>query len=187
MKNILLLALAFLFCSLLQAQSPATAKGASLIDGTFRLSSDGVRGISGSDNRTTSAILGIGYQYFVVDRFAVGLNGAFSRSGNDFTITNSLLIGPEIAYYFDRGTPFTPYVSSNIRFGNSRIGIPDNRVGVMDGNLAVGMVFRKKHLAVLFELGYQGTRIGDDAQVDFLRDANQIYFSIGIAGFLFKE
>lgn len=186
MKKVVLLSLMLLIYFSTQAQSPATSKGASLVDGLLTFSSDGFNNDRGRSNFYSTTF---GYQYFILDRFAVGLNGELSRFASEFLTTSNQSIGPEIAYYFDRGTPFIPYVSSRIRFGNTKFNDDDLKEtnGALYGNVAAGMVFRQKHLAVLFELGYQATRINGEPQNTFVTDGNQIYFSVGIAGFIFKD
>lgn len=163
----------------LQAQSPATAKGASIVSGTFNFSS---QNRDGGDWSATLVVLP-SYQYFLANRLSVGVNSLFLVGGGNFGSNNSFRIGPSVAYYLDQGGLFIPYVNSSVQYG--RI---DGAGGINSwtGRGVLGLAIRQDHFAVLIEGGYEGTSFRNNNLISGL-SFNSAFLSVGLAAFIFQE
>ena len=184
-QTLVITALCFFITPLTQAQSPATAKGASILSGTFSFTSQGGDLYSFGDDRFTNITIAPGFLKFVSDKIGVGgdLSLGFAAVGDNNS--TSLTIGPKAAYFFDNGSTTLPFISLGVSFMTRDIGFGDNANGFRV-QPSGGIVIRKGHVGFVFEGGVRFDNLKPDGADDGV-SGNIIFLAVGINAFLFNE
>jgi len=168
----------------IQAQSPATAKGAAIIGGTFSFSSQGGDLYDFGGDRLTRITVAPGFLKFVSDKIGVGGDMSLSFTAVGDANSTSLTIGPKAAYFFDNGSTTLPFVGLGVSFMTVDVGFGDNANGFRI-QPSGGIVIRKGHVGFVFEGGVQLDSLKPDGASDST-SGNIIFLAVGVNAFLFE-
>ena len=155
MKNFFIATILLFFCGSSFAQIDQSSW---LVGGNIAYESSKV-----ADVTTSAFAFSPNVGYFLIDKFAGGIRGAFASakvSGEDAVTTNS--IGPFLRYYFlDKKGKTNLFLDGNFSFGStSMLGESVNHTGY--GFMAGPAFFLNKHTALEITVGYDALKAESD-------------------------